>query len=192
MRSTCFTILLLLIIASSCNKTTDLLTVKEQEQVDENEMITEDKETNEDYIFDCTFIQDASTADSWFNDFESSAIKQCGANQYKSIESIKQNIIGEWELIGHAVGRAAPISKPCAHININKEELVFTFINETVDTVINCNWEIIEDERFGEKVFRLKVKPSFNALNMHSFCAEYMFEDNTPVDGFMYLYQKMK
>lgn len=142
--------------------------------------------------YDCTFIQDDETADGWYSETEIAILNDCLRNQFTLEEDIQQNLIGEWELIGHAMGWALPISLPCAHIIITEDELTFTYEDADVDEVTDHTWKIIQSSYFGTKIFKINVEPRNRLLEMHTFCTEYMFQDNTPNDGNMYLYQKIE
>jgi len=203
-------IIVILTILSACNKSNELPVVNDiqennevdqMEDIEENNELEQSENSEEDgeteqveeaYVFDCTFVQNEETADGWFNETESKIITECDKNQLTTVENIKQNLIGEWELVGHAVGWALPISLPCAHIEITENELIFTFEDQTKNTVTNHTWSIEEGTRYGKEVLVLNVEPKTIALSAHSFCELYMYQDYTPQDGNMYLYQKMK
>jgi len=192
-------IILMFAILNACNKSSELLMEddihehNEGEQTDGIEENSETEDFDEDYTFDCTFVQDDETADGWFNETESSIIVDCNKNQLTTIDEIKENLIGEWELIGHAVGWARPISLPCAHVKITENELVLTFNNGNINAVTNHTWSIVEGIRYGKKILELNVEPkAADRLSIHSFCKYYMYLDYTPQDANMYLYQKMK
>jgi len=174
------TLVLIITILAACNKTTELVPISEVDETDEG------------YVFDCTFVEDTATAEGWFNEFEATTIEECNANQLTSKEDIEQNLIGEWELVGQASGWAIPVNMPCAHIKIEKEELVFTFKNAQIDTVTKHTWKIEEDTRFNEKVYQLTVEPLTYGLEIHSFCSNFMYYDYIPLDGDMVLYEKKK
>lgn len=140
---------------------------------------------------DCTFEQIDEDMDGLIDDNERSIMDDCMANELTSVSEIEQNLIGEWQLVGHGEGWVPLVSQPCAYITITEESLVLDFKNSTVDTVTTHTWEI-EQDALGSLYFYLQTSDSKAALFINQFCDEYMYGDATPLDGNMHLYQKVK
>ena len=141
----------------------------------------------------CQFEQNDGDEDGLIDEEERGLMEECTSQSLKSISSIEDNLIGEWELIGHGEGWVPTVSQPCGYLIFTKDVLRYTFRSAYTDTVMSVSWEIeeINSPNFN---FSLKTKPQtsegISVLNI--FCEDYMFGNATPVDGNMYLYKKVK
>ena len=71
-----------------------------------------------------------------------------------------------------------------------EDELTFRFENAYVDATTIHTWEIIENTNGS---FRLAISPDPEGeLAVSIFSKDYMYSDATPLDGNMYLYEKVK
>ncbi len=138
----------------------------------------------------CDFEQDDDSMDGWIDDDEHAIMTDCYENRLKSKSEVESNLIGEWELIGHGEGWIPSISQPCGYITIKDEAFIFEFENANIDTLTRHTWEVKENPASGVPYLELTPR-SFSPLFVTFFCAEYMYGDATPVDGNMYLYQKV-
>jgi len=147
-----------------------------------------DKECGEE-VFDCTFEYDENDMDGVIDDVERSIMDDCMEVAFSSKNKIKENLIGEWKLIGHGQGWFANGTQPCAYLNISKDKAIYQFQNQHIDTIFSADWDIEEDNnRFS---FTLD-SDFYEGLYINQFCEDYMFGDGTPFDGNMYLYEKVK
>jgi hypothetical protein len=104
------------------------------------------------------------------------------------LSDIKNNLIGEWELIGHGEGWIPTVSQPCGYIWIENDMLTLEFSNEYIDTTTVHSWDLKETNNG----IHLEVSNSFlGTLSLNVFCEDYMYGDATPYDGNMHLYQKV-
>ena len=153
----------------------------------ETEIVTEIESNG-----DCVFEQIDENNDGLIDDTERSVMNDCTENNFTSISEIKNNIIGEWELVGYGHGWVPYPSQPCAHITVKEEELIFEFTNQSKDTITTYEWEIEEVFWSGGQYFRLNTLPEYvDGLYITYFCEKYMYGDGTPSDGNMYLYEKV-
>lgn len=143
--------------------------------------------TNES-IPECTFEQGNANMDGIIDDNERAIMEECREDALSSKESIKENLIGTWELIGHGEGWFRTLSQPCSAISFGSNELIFTFANSYIDTTIISGWDIIDG--FTSPVLESNIG-SFGGVFINTFCSQYMFGDATPVDGNMHLYEKI-
>lgn len=142
---------------------------------------------------DCVFEQNDDDMDGRIDETESSIMKACTEEAFTSIDEIKSNLIGEWELIGHGEGWIPTISQPCGYITFTEEAFEFDFNDGHTDTLILQSWDIEQVDWIGGTYFRLKTEPNyFHSLFATQFCSQYFYGDATPRDGNMYLYEKVK
>lgn len=142
---------------------------------------------------DCVFVQDDETEDGKIDENEKSIMDQCKSDALETKSAIESNLIGEWKLIGHGEGWINKISQPCASISISETDLIFNVTNAVHDSQTTHSWEIDVIDTSNETIFRLTVEPAAPIdLAVKHFCEDYMYVNNTPSDGNMYLYQKVK
>lgn len=151
---------------------------------------------NEDVMptgMDCVFEQIDGSMDGMIDPTERMIMDECAASTLVTKDQIEQNLIGEWQLVGHGTGWLSGESQPCGYIKIVDNELTFRFESSYIDTTVLLLWELETLPRGTEPYFRLKVTPDvFDGLYIDHFCEDYMFGDGTPFDGNMYLYEKVK
>lgn len=143
---------------------------------------------------DCSFEQIDERMEGRIDETERAIMEDCRTNSLTSKSDVENNLIGEWELIGHGEGWVPKISQPCGYVVITKDQLTLAFTNSYVDTVTRHLWEVEEViDGYRDQLFKLKVTPSDGqSISMDYFCEEYMFADATPLDGNMYLFKKVK
>ena len=142
--------------------------------------------------YDCVFEQNDNDMDGLIDDTERMIMNECMENSLSSKSSIENNLIGEWELIGHGEGWNPDKSQPCGYIIISEDELIFEFRNEYIDITSTHQWHIEEVSSNGNLSFKFKILPeSTEGLSISRFCDNYMYGDATPRDGNMYLYKKV-
>ena len=146
-------------------------------------------------IDDCVFVQNDDDLDGLVDSTELALMTECSANAFTSKNEIEENLIGEWELIGHGEGWIPIKSQPCAYITIRAEELTFKFDASSANTGTTTvhSWEIEEVNAPGGIFFRLITLPDYvEGLYMTQFSSTYMYGNAMPSDGNMYLYRKVK
>jgi len=117
---------------------------------------------------------------------EREVMDDCNMNQLDSEEAILDNLIGDWELVGYGCGFCMPHTPPQIDLKILSQQIIIT-LNESDSTSIETVAYNLESSQNG---FRLVTDPSNSALRMEVFCDDYMYFDDTPVDGRMMLYRK--
>ena len=139
----------------------------------------------------CTFVQNDSDMDGWIDDTERSIMDDCFQNSLNSKTEIENNLIGEWELVGHGQGWFPQVSQPCGYLTFTADELTFDFNDGHIDTITTHTWELEEVNWPSGPKFKLTISDQIFAMFINQFCFDYMYGDETPVDGNMYLYQKV-
>jgi len=138
----------------------------------------------------CVFVQNDALMQGLIDNDERQIMDECLANRLTSKSEIEANLIGEWELVGHGEGWVPTVSQPCGYVTISADELIFDFDSGHYDSVTLHTWELVEQQN---QFFALEASPVIGArFYMNIFCDEYMYSDATPVDGNMYLYQKVE
>jgi len=142
----------------------------------------------------CSFEQNDEDMDGIIDATERAIMDECLDNAFTSKSEIEDNLIGEWELIGHGEGWVPTTSQPCAYLTIAADELTFEFENAFIDTTIVDAWEVEKVDWTGGTYYTLKtLSDSYvEGLLMTEFCSTYMYSDATPRDGNMYLYRKVE
>ncbi len=141
----------------------------------------------------CPFVQNDDDMDGLIDENERGIMTACQENGFTSKIALENNLIGEWKLIGHGDEWSPTKSQPCASITFSRDEFVYELTNEFFDTVATFGYEIEESVRpSGDPYFFLKIQAGIlNGLFINQFCADHMFGDATPLDGNMYLYEKV-
>jgi len=140
----------------------------------------------------CEFVQNDADMDGLIDENERNLMNECQMNAFTSKSEIENNLIGEWELIGHGEGWFSSISQPCAYLTFTEQELKFEIENIFLDTTFLLNWEIEILDSIGTSYRINTFGPPKIGLNIETFCENYMFGDATPRDGYMFLYQKVE
>lgn len=142
---------------------------------------------------DCEFVQIDENEDGYIDDSERAIMNSCDDNSFETLAELEENLIGEWELVGYGNWWGWYKSNPCSYIVVEKDELLFQYSNEHIDTIITFKWHIDEHESFGTKKFELILEPEiWPRPTIRHFCLDYMYDDTTPFDGVMHLYHKVK
>lgn len=140
----------------------------------------------------CSFVQKDENMDGLIDEQEKAIMLDCMTHAIKERTEIEDNLIGEWILIGHGEGWIPSISQPCGYLDIREDKLTYRFENANIDTTVILNWELVQVTQSNDTFFQLKTSPGFiEGLSIHEFCPNYMLEDATPLDGNMYLYEKI-
>lgn len=148
-----------------------------------------DERDTSNFVYDCEFVQDDTTNDGLIDATERSIMENCGNSKFTNLSEIKDNLTGDWELVGHGEGWLRKISQPCALISFRtNNSLEFQYQSEYIDTSSIHDWELIE----GRGNYSLKITPRAQiSLRINTFCSNYMFVDETAFDGNMYLFRKV-
>jgi len=161
----------------SCDQ--DLPRLDDTQNVDEKE-------------YDCVFVQIDEDMDGVIDDEERALMEECSSNAFDTKDQIEQNLIGEWELIGHGEGWVHKISQPCGYLIISEEEAALQYEDGYRDTTSYHSWEIEVLELQSGKQFSLKLSDYDYPFYINQFSENYMFGDGTPADGNMYLFEKVQ
>ncbi len=140
-------------------------------------------------IYDCEFD---FRADGAIDEEERGIMDECMRQSLTSREDIERNLIGEWELIGHGEGWVTSTPEPCGYLIFSEDQLILEIESIYRDTVSSHEWTIEEvGNNLGSR-FHLRIEPYAHELGITTFCESYMYGNFTPVDGNMYLYEKVK
>lgn len=135
----------------------------------------------------CEFVQNDEDLDGLIDETERSLLTACLNNQLEPSE-IPDNLVGNWELIGHGEGWIPTISQPCAFMNITADELTLSYEDARIDTTITSPYTV--DISNATPILVAEHPLSF-VTRMTCFSADHMFNDATVVDGNMYLWEKL-
>lgn len=143
---------------------------------------------------DCLFIQDDNTDDGYISDTEREIMNECYAERLSNTLEIRNNLIGEWKIIGHGEGWFPRVSQPCGYLTIDESQIIFEFTSNSVDTLSIHFWSLEAIESSSQVVLhRIRTTPNLTPrMGLTTFCDQYMFGDATPFDGNMYLFEKVK
>ena len=141
-------------------------------------------------LIGCEFSQNDDDMDGLIDEAEMMIMKECRENSLSSRESIELNLIGEWELIGSGNPWFPTTSKPCGYIGITQDELTLEFNNGNINVMSIQPWNIEEVNLNGNESFKLSLHPE-HYLIVNQFCENYIYVDDTPLDGGMFLYKKV-
>ena len=138
---------------------------------------------------DCEFVENEDTTDGLMDETERNIIRDCRESPLTSNSAIENNLIGEWELIGFVDGWHHDVTQPCGYIKITKDELIFDFKDEYIDSVFVHQWEI-------ENLW-LKVDPENPLLSMFTFCDQFMYGSYSDFGSYaldvdQYIYKKVE
>ncbi|PHN01626.1 hypothetical protein CRP01_36005 [Flavilitoribacter nigricans DSM 23189 = NBRC 102662] len=144
-------------------------------------------------IYECVFTQNDASMEGLIDETERSLMEACLENRLTTKTEVENNLIGEWELVGHGEGWIPSYSQPCAYLNIEAGSLSFQFTNAFRDTLATYAWEVMEVNSGGSNYYWLKTTPDETGyLGFTTFCSDNIFLDATPSDGNMYLYRRME
>ena len=123
------------------------------------------------------------------------ALNSCRSNLLTSVEEIRSNMIGEWELVSWGCGFCAVDPEreaPVADIEFNMDKGSISYEFQGIIEEFEFSWSIVEKEvlDFNNSSFELKTEPAHQGLMMTEFCTDYMISDDRPVDGALHLYRK--
>ncbi|MFK7951339.1 MAG: hypothetical protein AB8B73_00730 [Ekhidna sp.] len=180
---------------SSCDNKINEIEAAEIEVI---EIVLDEIDVNK---YDCVFEQIDENMDGLLDNTERMLQEECYRDRLLSKSSIENNLLGEWELIGHALSwNGEKISQPCGYITIEKSQLIYQYNDQFGDTVFVRQWEILEGIDYRDnQYFYLETFVNdpeaidySKGLSISNFCEKYMYEDQTPWDGNIYLYKKVK
>ncbi len=141
---------------------------------------------NDDKRHECNFENDPEVTEGIIDNEEQEIMATCLENQLTTKEEIETNLIGTWKIVGYGAGWI-PIP-PCGTLEITTNELTLEYVNQFIDTMTEHSWNVIESH---DGQFYLETNPGFQSLLLGNFCAQYMFYNLTPIDGDMYIYEKI-
>ncbi|MFT4533692.1 MAG: hypothetical protein ACJA1A_003750 [Saprospiraceae bacterium] len=150
----------------------------------------DDDSQGEPGMMTCVFEQNDDDKDGLIDATEESIMEDCRSNQLLNRKEVKSNLIGEWNIVGHGEGWVPTVSQPCGRVIFTESEFTLDFHSGYEDTTYVRNWDIIETESGG--LFFEIDGGSVYPMNVNVFCDDYMFFNQTPLDGNMYIYEKMK
>lgn len=135
--------------------------------------------------------KDFELQDNSISNEERELINNCNASAIRDSLSIAENLIGEWLLVGYACGGCSP--GPRVNISLIFSDSSGTASYEYDGFVENFGFDWhLQAYLFNQRdtVYILQTNPQREYLYIPGFCEDYMFADNVPNDGAMYLYEK--
>ena len=120
-------------------------------------------------------------------------MEECKASRLTNTETIRKNLIGDWRLVGHALGWSSSDLQPGSCLHIAEDSLRMRIRDYKRDTSASYSWELVEVPSKGNTYHYLRTHPeAIDYMRLHVFCEEYMYYDATQVDGCMLLYHKVR
>ncbi|PHN05000.1 hypothetical protein [Flavilitoribacter nigricans] len=136
----------------------------------------------------CSCSKDTSTTDG-FSEATKDILLACRANPLQDADTIRQQLIGNWKLIGYACSGCAGYGPTTANITFTADGGQFNYKSEFEEVNFNFDWQVEENTAFGGE-FLLKTEPTHFALTMSNFCAGYMSHDTRAGSGTLHIYEK--
>ncbi len=140
-------------------------------------------------IFSCN----KTPEDGRIDENERTIMETCLMDSWTSKTQIESNLIGEWRLIGHGEGWNTAVEEPSSKVVIEENQLELQFNREDTEYKSSHTWtiEAFDWPNNQGQYFKLILDPlpQFH-WSMQVFCEQYMYQDDTPLDGNMYLYRK--
>lgn len=138
---------------------------------------------------DCEFVQDDDAMDGLLDSIELAMMETCRENPLTSVEAIKNNLIGEWELVGFGAGWSAQATQPCGYIIFTEDELIYEFENADTKISYQSAWDV---EDFGSGGFSLTpLSGDKEGLVLNQFCEQFMYGPIFIFDVDKHIYQKV-
>lgn len=138
---------------------------------------------------DCVFVQSEDNMDGLIDETENAIMMNCFDNKLLNRAEIKSNLIGEWKIVGHATGLIMTGSQPCGQVFFTELGYTFDFVTATETKLTSGTWDIIENE--SENLLLKISDPNSYPLGATIFCEDYMYFNEIPVDGDVYIYEKV-
>jgi len=138
---------------------------------------------------ECIFEEIPENMDGLIDDTEKNLMNECLKQALTTKQEMKENLIGEWKLIGYAAGSCCATSTmPCGYITVTENELIYELKHTGIDTTTIHTWEIQEFNNTNTLI----ISPYHHDLAFTTICPEYLFGNGTIIDSNMFLYQKIK
>lgn len=136
-----------------------------------------------------------SSDDGDITEDERALMTECDQNSLISQAEIENNLIGEWELVGFGYGGVGS-NVPCPRISmLFSSDKVTTISDGEVST---SDWKIEEVQTangtfccYSLVLFPQLINNGF-ALDINTFCQQYMYADEYGRHGNMYLFEKVR
>ncbi len=138
---------------------------------------------------DCIYENMDVNKDSLTGPCELYLIAECGRNEFTTKDSIEKNLLGEWRLIAYDYYWEQSDIPACGYLKVSESELTFQFMKEGIDTVYTHQWEI--EKEINVQNFYLKLMP-YGSLRINHFCKKYIYSDDRPFDGKLFLFIKVE
>ena len=125
-------------------------------------------------------------------EFYTTNLEDCQQAAYTEVDQIEKNLIGEWQLIGFGCGECVPSSvRPEATLVFTENKGTLDLKYGEEDTLLEFSWSIELFNAGTEDIgFRLKTEPAHFALDMDVYCENYMYFNDTIIDGLFLFYEK--
>ncbi len=141
-------------------------------------------------IGDCTFVQVDEDMDGIFDEQEQALWQDCIDSKLVVVEDIKENLIGEWELVGHMEGWIPKYSQPCSRVVISENEVFLDFHSNFVDTTITFPLKLNDGSTSGSFLFEGPQDLGW-ILPITSVSENLMVGPEGWIDANIYIYEKV-
>lgn len=113
----------------------------------------------------------------------------CRAHPLEDVDSIGQQLIGNWTLIGYDCSFCTPHANPVASITFTENGGQFQYKTELEEVNFNFDWQLKDNRDSGGEIM-LTTDPKHYGLTMSNFCKGYMSHDRRALDGTLHIYEK--
>ena len=142
----------------------------------------------------CENVDVNSLNDGLIDEAERAIMDECSSNHLTLKSDIENNLIGEWELIGHGNSTALDESEPKIYLTISNDEIVIEYEDEDENWTDTVSWVVEEVNTSAGQFFRLETTPYHFEILISNFCENYMYLEVASVrveSTKMYLYEKV-
>ena len=139
----------------------------------------------------CSFVQVDENMDGLFDDEERELWETCIANEITNEDDIRNNIIGEWELVGYVAGWFPHISEPCSRILITEDEVLMDYHSLFTDTTITFPYKIDNSDPF-RSIFEISQEELRGILPITAVSEDLMVGPERIADADIHIYQRVK
>lgn len=147
-----------------------------------------DEDNPSGHLKDCQFVNDPSSNDGAIDAVERKIMDECRDAFLYNPEEYEDNFIGEWQLVGYGNGWRHQASQPCAFLRATSNSAILEYTSGAIDTITEHFWQIaVSPDGTPSVVF----DPNLELVVFGAMCSDYAFSDATPLDGNMYLFEKI-
>lgn len=139
----------------------------------------------------CEFVQVDENMDGLLDEEEKILWQECIDNKFSDNDQIRNNLIGNWELVGYMAGWLPRISQPCSRIRITEEEVSMDYHSFSIDTTITFPFELDNSDPF-KFVFDIPNEDLNWILPITAVSEDLMVGPEGWIDADLHIYRKVE